>query len=115
MSNISVENPAVVQLAGKDAEGIFYLAVKSDPRSKSISPAFNQAFPGGNPFAAWGFDSILLLKNGYEAADAVEALRNLKDFVGTFNVYNFDHFGELFLNYEIREIRNGKYVVKAAL
>lgn len=115
MSNISVENPAVISLAGKDAEGIFYLAVKAEPRSKSISAEFNQAFPEGNPFAAWGFDSVLLLSRAFATGSPVEFMQTLKDFVGTFNTYNFTPNGELSLSYEIREIKGGRYVGKSDL
>ena len=112
MSNISVENPAVVQLAGKDAEGIFYLAVKANPKSKLASLEFNRAFPDGNTFAAWGYDSVLLLKDAFASPNPAEFLRGLKDFIGSFNAYNFNRSGELFLNYEIREIKDGKYITK---
>jgi branched-chain amino acid transport system substrate-binding protein len=113
MSNISVENPEVVRLAGTLADGIIYLSVKTASQSREKFPDFYKKFPTGNPFAAWGFDSVILLYQSNKAESPRRYLHNLKDFVGAFNLYTFDENGELHLNYEIKEIKSGNYISKA--
>lgn len=115
MSNISVENPEVVKLAGPLAEGITYLAVKDLPASRAEHPDFYQKFPSGNPFAAWGYDSAEMLTQASAKASPVEYLRTLSNWVGAFNAYTFNRSGELDLHYEIRAIENGRYVHQADL
>lgn len=109
VSSISVENPEVTRLAGHAADGIVYVSVKPDARSRAAAPAFFSRFPGGNPFAAWGYDSVSLLRKVDQQSDPKAALSGLKDFVGAFNAYTFDSKGELHLNYELREVQNGSY------
>ena len=109
MSNISVENPEFISLAGSLAEGIKYLSVKPDKRSKELHAPFYSKYPEGNPFAAWGYDSLLLLAHSLKQKQPKTALQQLDDFVGAFNAYSFDTSGELHLQYEIRVIQNGNY------
>lgn len=115
MSNISVENPEVLKLSGKDAEGIFYLSVKANSQVQEAHRDFHSAFPEANPFVAWGYDSISLITAAKEENSPRKYLQNLKNFIGVFNLYNFDKHGDLHLNYEIREIRDGKYAWKSDL
>jgi branched-chain amino acid transport system substrate-binding protein len=115
MSNISVENPEVIRQSGSLADGITYLSVKPDPRSRDQFPIFYSQFPQGNPFVAWGFDSVLLVSLAHANPDPAQRLRSLSDFIGAFNSYTFDSFGELHLPYEIRQIQAGRYVTRVGL
>lgn len=110
MSNISIENPEVIRLAGKNADEITYLSVKATDSSRTDHPVFYKEFPDGNPFAAWGYDSLLLISKAAEAEEPRKKLQKLKDFSGAFNYYSFDSNGELKLPYEIRVIKDGHYL-----
>lgn len=110
MSNISVENPEVIRLAGANADGITYISVKGSDKSRRTFDAFYKEFPQGNPFAAWGFDSLLLLEQASQAKEPRKTLQSLDRFLGAFNFYDFDASGELSLPYELRAIKNGRYV-----
>ncbi len=112
-SNISVENPEVIKQAATFADGIVYLSVKPDPSSAQNFPDFYKEFPQGNPFAAWGYDSVLLLSYALKQQHPQNALQQMKGFVGAFNSYTFNQQGELSLRYELREIENGEYHFKA--
>lgn len=115
VSNISVENPEVIKLAGKNAEGITYLSVKNGRESKLTHPKFYTIFPEGNPFAAWGFDSINLVLLIRVSNNPRDKLISLNNYVGAFSLYNFKRTGELELPYEIREIKDNGYVHYADL
>ncbi len=115
MSNISIENPEVVRLAKQAAEGISYLSVKPQASSHAAFSEFYAAFPTGNPFAAWGFDSVKLAALALKTPSPKAYLQQLDQFIGAFNKYDFDRSGELHLEYEIREIKNGVGVFKAEI
>jgi branched-chain amino acid transport system substrate-binding protein len=109
VSTISVENPQFIELAKQKSNGIIYLSVKDNPIPKAQHPDFYSRFPTKNTFTAWGYDAVLLLKAASKQPDAKVFLQNIRNFVGAFNVYNYDSRGELSLNYEIRTIKDGQY------
>ena len=110
VSNISVENPEVIRLAGAMADEIMYVGVKRDPRSPRKYPDFYQHHRSSNPFVELGFDSYQLLQLVRGTVDPRAQLYRLKDFVGTFSSYSFDSYGESHFSYQLRQIRDGAYV-----
>lgn len=113
MSNISVENVELVINAGKMANGILYLAARSNSDAADRFPAFFSKFPNASAFTKWGYDSVLMLTLASQAESPVHYMRNLKKLIGTFTTYSYNESGELLLNYEIREIRRGNFVWKS--
>jgi branched-chain amino acid transport system substrate-binding protein len=107
VSNISVENPVVVELSGEEAEGIIYLSVKENSESKTKKDFYSE-FPEGNTFASWGYDSVSLIELASRSVEPRKRLQQLKDYVGAFNKYSFSVSGEINLPYEIKIIREGK-------
>lgn len=109
-SNISVENPAVVRLAGPLADGIMYVGVKSDPTSRAKYAEFYEHYPAGNPFVGLGYDTINLLRATATTTDPHAALQQTHGASGIFGSYTFDRSGEVHFEYEIRQIKDGTYV-----
>lgn len=109
ISTISVENPEFIKLSGANANGVIYLAIKEDPRSKTSHPEFFKQFPEKNTFTAWGYDAVLLLLAANSSPDPKGYLQNLRNFPGAFNVYNYDKHGEVNFTYELRTIQDGQY------
>lgn len=108
-STISVENPQFIELSGPLSDGIIYLSVKNNPITKQEHPDFFARFPTNSTFTAWGYDAVLLLKTASRYPNSKSYLQNLRNFVGAYNVYNFDQSGELHFEYEMRTIKDGRY------
>ena len=120
MSTISVESPDVLRLAGKRANGIVYLSVKSISDSEKIHPKFYKAFKDKNTFASWGYDSVNLIRSAHNSKAPKAYLQRLTDYIGAFNKYQYNKSGELLLSYEIKTHRKwsiysscGCWVIKA--
>ncbi len=116
-TNISIQNQEVINNAGGNAEGIAYSAPKLEQAETSRNVPFNAAFPDPNSrnFASWGFDSIHLFADAFNAVGenpekVADYLHQVKNYAGAFGVINYDVHGELKLNYVIKTIKDGKFV-----
>ena len=83
--------------------------VKKDTRASKAHPDFFAHFPTNNTFSAWGYDAISLILNATASISPKEYLQTTTGYIGAYNSYTFDPFGELHLEYELRIIKDGAY------
>ncbi|GEM_PF-5147448 len=116
LTNISIQG-ANADALGSNAEGVIYSAPKLTQAESPRNVPFTEAFPDPNSrnFASWGFDSVNLLADafatkGNNPEKVAEYLHSVKNYPGAFGVINYDAHGELQLNYQIKIIKNGKFM-----
>ena len=116
LTNISIQGSTPKDL-GSYAERIIYSAPKLKQVDSPRNSAFNAVFPDPNSrnFASWGFDSLNLFADALEKVgdnkqEVATYLHNLKNYPGAFGEISYDNYGELNLDYQIKQVRDGKFV-----
>ncbi len=120
------ENPAVVDVAGADAEGIVLSTFfdENDPateEAKSFVEGYKKELAGKEPIipavAALGYDAYILMLDAIERAGSTDgvairdALNATKDFEGVTGVINFTPEGDADKNIAvIKTVKNGQFV-----
>jgi len=120
------ENPAVIDVAGDDAEGIVLSTFfdENDPateEAKTFVTGYKAELAGKEPIipavAALGYDAYLLVRNAIERAGSTDgvAIRNAiaatKDFEGVTGVINFTEEGDADKNIAvIKTVKDGQFV-----
>ncbi|MDF2677348.1 MAG: livK3 [Bacillota bacterium] len=120
------ENPAVVEVAGADAEGIVLSTFfdENDPateEAKSFVEGYKKELAGKEPIipavAALGYDAYILMLDAIERAGSTDgvairdALNATKDFEGVTGVINFTPEGDADKNIAvIKTVKGGQFV-----
>ena len=120
------ENPAVIDVAGKDAEGIVLSTFfdENDPateEAKKFVEGYKKELGNKEPIipavAALGYDAYLLIRDAIERAGSTDgtairdALTATKDFQGVTGVINFTKEGDADKNIAvIKTVKGGKFV-----
>lgn len=120
------ENPSVINVAGKDAEGIVISTFfdENDPgteEAKIFVDGYKKELGDKEPIipavAALGYDAYILVRDAIERAgstdgDAIkDALKATKDFEGVTGVINFTEEGDASKNLAvIKTVEDGKFV-----
>jgi len=123
------ENPAIVEVAGADAEGIVLStffdenAEAATEEAKKFVTGYKEKLAGKEPIipavAALGYDSYIVLLDAIERAGSTDkeairqALADTKDFEGVTGLLNFDENGDAKKNLAIiKTVKNGQFVYK---
>lgn len=123
------ENPAIVEVAGADAEGIVLStffdenAEAATEEAKKFVTGYKEKLAGKEPIipavAALGYDSYIVLLDAIERAGSTDkeairqALADTKDFEGVTGLLNFDENGDAKKNLAvIKTVENGQFVYK---
>jgi branched-chain amino acid transport system substrate-binding protein len=120
------ENPAVIDVAGADAEGIVLSTFfdENDPitnEAKNFVEGYKKELAGKEPIipavAALGYDAYLLVRDAIERAGSTDgvaikdALKATKDFEGVTGIINFTEEGDADKNMAvIKTVKDGKFV-----
>jgi branched-chain amino acid transport system substrate-binding protein len=120
------ENPAVINVAGADAEGIVLSTFfdESDPitaEAKKFVEGYKKELSGKEPIipavAALGYDAYLLILDAIERAGSTDgvkikdALNATKNFEGVTGIINFTKEGDADKNMAvIKTVKDGKFV-----
>jgi len=120
------ENPAVIDVAGTDAEGIALSTFfdENDPateEAKAFVEGYKKELAGKEPIipavAALGYDAYLVVRDAIERAGSTDgvAIRNAiaatKDFEGVTGVINFTEEGDADKNIAvIKTVKDGQFV-----
>ncbi|HHZ02481.1 MAG TPA: ABC transporter substrate-binding protein [Tissierellia bacterium] len=120
------ENPAIIDVAGEDAEGIVLSTFfdENDPateEAKKFVEGYKKELAGKEPIipavAALGYDAYLLIRDAIERAGSTDgvairdALRETKDFEGVTGIINFTEEGDADKNIAvIKTVENGQFV-----
>ncbi|NLJ58678.1 MAG: ABC transporter substrate-binding protein [Tissierellia bacterium] len=120
------ENPAVIDVAGADAEGIVLSTFfdENDPateEARRFVEGYKEELAGSEPIipavAALGYDAYILLRDAIERAGSTDgvairdALRETKDFEGVTGIINFTEEGDADKNIAvIKTVENGQFV-----
>lgn len=120
------ENPAVIDVAGADAEGIVLSTFfdENDPateEAKVFVKGYKEELAGKEPIipavAALGYDAYLLVRDAIERAGSTDgvairdALKETKDFEGVTGVINFTEEGDADKNIAvIKTVEEGQFV-----
>ncbi|HCS10388.1 MAG TPA: amino acid ABC transporter substrate-binding protein, partial [Clostridiales bacterium] len=120
------ENPAVIDVAGEDAEGIVLSTFfdENDPltnEAKVFVEGYKKELAGKEPIipavAALGYDAYLLVRDAIERAGSTDgvalrdALNATKDFEGVTGIINFTEDGDADKNMAvIKTVKDGQFV-----
>lgn len=121
LSTVMFEDPDILQVAGKAAEGVIYTASAFDPQSKDeVVKTFVQDFRkkyGVEPdvFAALSYDSaqilIYALRRGGTNGPAIrDTLYALRDHQGVMGRLHFDQNGDVVIEPVVKTVRDGAFV-----
>ncbi|MBI1979885.1 MAG: ABC transporter substrate-binding protein [Elusimicrobia bacterium] len=121
-SVVTFEEPDLLKLAGKEAEGVIYSSPFYDPSSedehiRNFVTGFKNKYqrePG--IFAAHGYDAVFLIadaieRRGYKGESIRDGLYEIRDFRGVSGRMSFDKNGDVTKPVAIKEIRNGKFAI----
>ena len=120
------ENPAIIDVAGEDAEGIVLSTFfdENDPATEEAQKfveGYKKELAGKEPIipavAALGYDAYILLRDAIERAGSTDgvairdALRETKDFEGVTGIINFTEEGDADKNLAvIKTVKDGQFV-----
>jgi len=118
------ENPAVIEVAGADSEGIVLSTffdendLSTEEAKKFVEGYKKEVKDGIIPSAgALGYDSYIIMRNAIERAGSTDgiAIRNAlaatKDFEGVTGIFNFDKNGDANKNSAvIKTVKNGQFI-----
>ncbi len=121
------ENPAIVDVAGEDADGIIISTFfdENDAASTAEAKKFVSGFKKEQKdstsiipaVTALGYDAYIVLLDAIKRADSTDgdairkALAETKDFEGVTGTINFDKNGDAIKNLAvIKTVKNGKFV-----
>jgi len=109
-----LEQPEILQQAGKEAEGTIFTTIFTDP-----SPEFREKFHAkygeeANFWHAIGYDTMnavvkAIETGGYNEAGIRKALQEM-DFRGAANRIKFNEFGDAEYEVAIKQVKEGKFV-----
>ena len=114
------EDPDILRIAGKAAEGVIYTFPSYDPNSqeklvRNFISVFQKKY-GHKPdgFAANAYDALNILsfaiKKGDQKADEIkQALYSVRNYSGITGETSFDKNGDVIKPIGIKEIKNGKF------
>jgi branched-chain amino acid transport system substrate-binding protein len=114
------ENPKVVEIAGKGADGVFYSYPSFQVNSsnnvvKEFVSDYKNKY-GNNPdvLGAYGYDlvgiTLIALRNNSESSEKIKtALYNIKDYQGVTGKTSFDKNGDISKTAGIKIILDGKF------
>lgn len=121
-SCVTFEDPELLKIAGKNAEGVVYSSPYFDLQDTSRTfVAFLEKFrarfetdPGS--FAAHGYDAMMIVANVIRSTGTGgEAIRDglyrIKDYPGVSGVTTFDSSGDVSKPIAIKSVRDGKFIV----
>ncbi|MDD2396675.1 MAG: ABC transporter substrate-binding protein [Tissierellia bacterium] len=120
------ENPAVIDVAGEDAEGIVLSTFfdENDPATNeavAFVEGYKAELAGSEPIipavAALGYDAYILVRDAIERAGSTDgvairdALKETKDFEGVTGIINFTEEGDADKNVAvIKSVQDGQFV-----
>jgi len=120
MSTVMFEDPDILAVAGKAADGVIYSARAYDPNSKNpvvqkFVADFNKQY-GSIPdiFAAYAYDAARIMvhamRHGGPNADEIKnALYATRDFPGVTGTTTFDKNGDVSQPAYLKTVRNGQF------
>lgn len=120
LSVVSFEDPKLLELAGKAAEGVIYSAPAiSMQDSSSIVRSFVRRFKsvyGREPglFSAHGYDAMHILaiaveKGGWESDGIRDALYRIQNYPGVSGMTSFDKNGDVIKPVKLKTVKNMKF------
>jgi branched-chain amino acid transport system substrate-binding protein len=117
----NMEDPNLIKIAGKSADGIFFAipifdSNSPDPKIQNFVKEYKNKY-GRIPdmFAADAYDAVYLAKlaiekGGYNAAGIKTALYNIKGFPGVNGNITFDKNGDVIKPLTIKTVKNGEFI-----
>jgi len=119
--NVGVADPKIFDIAGQAAEGLLFTApvvdLEADVRKgKSFAERFQAkwgqkpGFPEAYSYDAVRIAAIAMEKGGTTADGIKEALYKVHDYSGVTGKTSFDKNGDVIKPFEIKEMRQGKFV-----
>lgn len=116
-------NPAVITIAGEDADGIIGSTVfyESDPRpevqdyvQKFLARYESEGITQCDAFSPCGYDALRLIAEAVKAGEDRDVIRdqlaNVKNFPGAIGEITFDENGDVHVPLKLLIIENGKFV-----
>ncbi|MCK4348918.1 MAG: penicillin-binding protein activator [Thermoplasmatales archaeon] len=121
LSHSLFEDPEILKLAGKGAEGVYYTYRVFDPDSeeevvKKFVEKFERKYRAKpDVYSALFYDAMRILayaleKGGVSVERCKNALYNIKDFPGVVGETTFDKNGDVIKPIGIKKVENGKFV-----
>ena len=121
-SVVTFEEPQLLKLAKREAEGVIYSSPFYNPESqekniRNFVSEFKKRY-GRNPgiFAAHGYDAMMIIasvikkKGIYDAVVIKEGLYKIKNFPGVSGLTSFDENGDVIKPVAIKQVKNGKFI-----
>jgi branched-chain amino acid transport system substrate-binding protein len=120
IGTVTFEDPNIIRLAGKAAEGVIYpYPVEPNKSDKAVSEFLNsyKAKYSKDPGITCdvGYDAVNMiaeavrLSKGFKGEDVQRGLMMIKDFHGASGVMTFDKNGDVSKPIEMKTIKNGKF------
>lgn len=121
LSTVMFEDPEILKIAGKAANGVIYSARAYDPNSDiPVVQEFVNSYKkkyGTEPdiFAAYSYDAarIIILamqQGGFNSEGIKESLYKIKDFPGVTGTTSFDKNGDVVQAAYLKEVKNNKFI-----
>lgn len=121
LASAGAENPKLIELAKKQAEGLIYTTPAFNPEQvggavEKFTSAYKEKYGELPNFAAAnGYDGVMLVyqtikKYGYDVESIKKGLYATKDFPGVGGTFSFDEFGEVEKEIIFKTIKNGQFV-----
>jgi branched-chain amino acid transport system substrate-binding protein len=120
-SCVCFEDPELLRIAGKNAEGIIYSSPYFDLSDTSkvfieFKKRFQEKFnrePGS--FAAHGYDALMIIaetirKKGYDGLNIRDGLYKVNNYPGVSGITTFDFNGDVIKPVAIKTVQNGSFV-----
>jgi len=122
LASAGAENPKLVEIAKKAADGVIYTTPAFNPNQTNSSvqkfvEAYKQKYNEAPNFvAANGYDGIMLTyqvikKYGYDSESIKKGLYATKDFPGEGGTFSFDEFGEVQKPIMFKTVKDGQFVL----
>lgn len=120
LSSVVFEDPEVLKVAGKAAEGVYYSYPAFNPNSqnanvKSFIEAYQAKFKDKpDIYAALSYDAAKLVSNAINSvgndADLIKKnLYSVRDYQGATGLTSFDANGDVIKNLGIKAVKNGNF------
>jgi branched-chain amino acid transport system substrate-binding protein len=121
LSSVVFEDPEVLKVAGKAAEGVYYSYPAYNPDSqnaavRSFVEAYQTKFTDKpDIYAALSYDAAKLLANAiYLTGNDAEAIKkylySVRDYDGATGLTSFDSNGDVVKNLGIKRVKNGAFI-----
>jgi len=121
LSNIGIEDPKVIEIAGEAANGVIYTTSsynpkEHNPRIRNYEEEYLRRYgEHSDAFAATAYDAVYIIKEaiekgGYSSKGIKEALFKIKNFPGITGITSFDENGDVIKEVAIKKIKGREFI-----